>query len=86
MHWSVAECAYRITIEANTYTTPETWLAWERCSDQQAIENGLIAALESIALLFASDPEWLICGAQDQSVDPSDRVIPFPNKRPEPLD
>lgn len=66
MHWSVEECAYRITIAANHYTTPETWQSWERGSDQEAGENGLIANLAAIAELFAADVAWLSHG------DPTD--------------
>lgn len=82
MHWSVEECAYRITIEANNYTTPETWLAWERCSDRQAAENGLLLALSSIVQLFAADPAWLEGGANDELVDASGDIIPFPARHP----
>jgi transcriptional regulator with XRE-family HTH domain len=57
--WSIEECAYRITIEANNHTTPETWQRWERSSDQQATSNGLIQHLDAIATLLAVDDVWL---------------------------
>ena len=47
--WSIEECAYRITIEANSHTTPETWQLWERSSDHQASDNGLILHMDAIA-------------------------------------
>ena len=34
--WSVEECAYRATIEANAHIEPSMWLDWERCCDEQA--------------------------------------------------
>jgi thiamine biosynthesis lipoprotein ApbE len=80
MHWSVEECAYRVTIEANNYTTPETWLNWERCSDRQAAENGLLLALNSISQLFAADRAWLEDGNHDGLVEASGDIVPFPNR------
>jgi transcriptional regulator with XRE-family HTH domain len=69
MHWSVEECAYRITIAANHYTTPETWQSWERGSDDEAAENGLMANLATISELFAADVAWLTRG------DPTDEPL-----------
>jgi transcriptional regulator with XRE-family HTH domain len=60
--WSVEECAYRITIEANNHTAPETWQLWERSSDHQATSNGLIQHLDAIATLLAVDKVWLSSG------------------------
>lgn len=57
--WSIAECAYRITIEANSHTSPETWQRWERCSDEQASSNGLLQHLDALAALLAADKDWL---------------------------
>ena len=62
--WSIEECAYRITIEANSHTTPETWRLWERSSDHQASDNGLIAHVDAIATLLAVDKGWL-CNGDD---------------------
>lgn len=80
MHWSAEECAYRITIAANNYITPETWLVWERCSDLQAAENGLLAALKPISQLFAADLAWLESGTNDELTDPSGAIVQFPNR------
>lgn len=82
MHWSVEECAYRITIEANHYTAPATWLSWERCSDQQASENGLKAALKPIAALFTVELQWLEAGGAVELGESSSDVIQLPNQRP----
>ena len=82
MHWSVEECAYRITIEANAYTSPGVWFSWERCSDQQASENGLLNMVRPISRLFSVDPVWLEIGNNEALADPSGDIIPFPNKPP----
>jgi transcriptional regulator with XRE-family HTH domain len=65
--WSIEECAYRITIEANNHTTPETWQRWERSSDKQATSNGLIQHLGAIAKLLAVDSIWLRDGDHSDS-------------------
>ncbi len=81
--WSVEECAYRITIEANNHTTPETWQRWERSSDQQATTNGLIQHLDAIATLLAVDSIWLKDGDHSDSGETKGEsqqadVLPFP--------
>ena len=65
--WSIEECAYRITIEANSHTTPETWQLWERSSDHQASDNGLILHMDAIATLLAVDNMWLRNGDHSHS-------------------
>ena len=67
--WSIEECAYRITIEANNHTTPETWQRWERSSDEQATNNGLIEHLDAIAKLLVADWVWLREGDNGTSCD-----------------
>lgn len=81
MHWSVEECAYRMTIEANAYVTPETWLSWERCADQEAAAQGLLAALSPLASLFAVDRHWLQHGDPSDQVGPSSDVLSFPTPK-----
>ncbi len=80
--WSVAECAYRITIEANSHTSPEIWQCWERCSDEQASTNGLLQHLDALAALLAADEDWLRngdnCVAEAAQGDAqSANVLPF---------
>ena len=81
--WSVEECAYRCTIEANTYTDPEVWRAWERCSDEEAKTNGLIDSLEAVANLLAADPEWIRNSSNNTQTadDLVADVIVFPRSR-----
>ncbi|NCF44670.1 MAG: hypothetical protein GWP70_07595 [Proteobacteria bacterium] len=75
--WSVEECAYRMTIESNRRTTPNTWLEWERSADQQASVNGLFDQLDAIIKVLAADPQWLRDG-DAESVGPCNEVLPFP--------
>ncbi len=71
-----------MTIEANAYVTPETWLSWERCADQEAAAQGLLAALSPLASLFAVDRHWLQHGEpSDQVVGPSSNVLSFPKRK-----
>ena len=67
--WSVEECAYRMTIEANTCTDPELWLAWERCSDEQAQSNGLIEHLQAVTNILAADLSWVLGLSECSTVD-----------------
>ena len=80
--WSVEECAYRTTIEANAHIEPSTWLDWERCSDEQAASNGLIAHLDAICLLLAVDKDLLIAGVIDEPDMHDSRVLTFPSQSP----
>ena len=79
--WSIAECAYRITIEANSHISPETWQRWERSSDEQAASNGLLQHLDALAALLAADKDWLRNGDMCSEVAESDaqlaNVLPF---------
>ena len=76
--WSAEECAYRITIEANTHIAPTTWLDWERCSDEHAASNGLVAHLDAICRLFAVDKAWLMAGVIEEPEMQDSRVLAFP--------
>ena len=76
--WSAEECAYRATIEANTHIAPITWLDWERCSDEEAESNGLVAHLDAIARLFAVDKNWLIAGLIEEPNMHDGRILAFP--------
>ena len=76
--WSAEECAYRTTIEANTHIAPITWLDWERCSDEQAASNGLVAHLDAICRLFDVDKDWLIAGVIEDPDMHDSRVLAFP--------
>jgi transcriptional regulator with XRE-family HTH domain len=75
--WSVEECAYRMTIESNSHTTPNTWLEWERSTDQHAFANGLFDQLDAVITVLAADPKWLREG-DTESVNLSNQVLPFP--------
>ena len=81
--WSIAECAYRITIEANSHISPETWQRWERSSDEQAASNGLLQHLDALAALLAADKDWLrngdscVSGVAESDAQFAD-VLPFP--------
>ena len=76
--WSAEECAYRTTIEANTHIAPSTWLDWERCSDEQAASNGLVAHLDAICRLFAVDKNWLTADSIEEPNMNVGRILAFP--------
>lgn len=76
--WSVEECAYRATIEANAHIEPSMWLDWERCCDEQAASNGLLMHLDAICVLFAVDKDWLIAGVIEAPDRHDNRVLTFP--------
>ena len=76
--WSASECAYRLTLQTNGVVTPETWLSWERSTDDSDTGKELLENLEDIAYLFGVDRLYFDCDVETQAEDKP--VLRFPIK------
>ncbi len=76
--WSVAECAYRLTLNCNDLIVPDTWTAWERATDHDPVMQNFLRYAPSIGQMFGIDHEWLLHGSYDPQ--PSADVIDLTQK------
>ena len=71
--WSVAECAYRFTIQANQNITTEDWIEWERSSDEDPRGRELYSALDDISAIFGIEKSYFY----ETAMPMPENVLPF---------
>jgi|TARA_X000000950_G_C13895228_1_gene652520 hypothetical protein len=75
-HWSVAECAYRLTLEANELIEPDRWLSWERSQAGDRFDQEAHALAPQLARIFGIEEQALFL-EEDRTSGNESVIIPM---------